>query len=116
LARTVGRSSCHQHSDGFGRELAPFDTKPCCILSDNLAFDGCHPPLTLPQRRELDANVGKQTDRQRALYECAAYADVANPATRGDPVARSEENRAADLVPISPTVFHCASLPSEFEQ
>jgi hypothetical protein len=45
----------------------------------------------------------------------AAYADVTDASASHNPATGSEVDGPADLVPISPTVFHDASIPGDLE-
>ena len=109
------RGHDHQGPDGLRCKLAPLNSKSSRILSDHLALNGRRRSLSVEHGRELDLHMRKQTDRQRGHHKRAADADVADASASYYPATGPEVNRPADLVPISPTVFHAASMPGELE-
>jgi hypothetical protein len=109
------RGHDQQGPDGLRCKLAPFNSKPGCILSDHLAFNSRRRSLSVEHGCELDLHIRKQTDRQRGHHKRAADADVADASASYYPATGPEVNRPADLVPISPTVFHDASMRGELE-
>jgi hypothetical protein len=81
-----------------------------------LAFHGHGRSFAVHHGRELDFDIGKQTDRQWGDDERAADADVGYASARCQTAPRPEVDGSTDFAPMSPAVFHVAPILDRVEQ
>jgi hypothetical protein len=107
VGHAEGRHS-DQRSHGLGCEFAPFNTETCRLLAHDLAFNRHPGSFAIHHGRELDFDIGEQTDRQWGDDERAADADVGYASARCQTAPCPEVDGPTDFAPMSPTVFHVA--------